>query len=97
MWFVNLRKIIIQNNSFVVIKNLADPRLTAFVTHGGLGSVTELAYQGKPAVIVGHTPHTLLWKPPMLETCTVLPDPRYCGSAKKCPYASKARWRDRLR
>ncbi|KHJ94164.1 glycosyltransferase family 28 protein [Oesophagostomum dentatum] len=31
---------------------LADPRLTAFVTHGGLGSVTELAYQGKPAVLI---------------------------------------------
>ncbi|KIH61782.1 hypothetical protein ANCDUO_07943 [Ancylostoma duodenale] len=31
---------------------LADPRLTAFVTHGGLGSVTELAFQGKPAVII---------------------------------------------
>ncbi|CAJ0603982.1 unnamed protein product [Cylicocyclus nassatus] len=31
---------------------LADPRLTAFVTHGGLGSVTELAHQGKPAVLI---------------------------------------------
>ncbi|KHJ94165.1 UDP-glucoronosyl and UDP-glucosyl transferase [Oesophagostomum dentatum] len=31
---------------------LADPRLTAFVTHGGLGSVTEVAYQGKPAVLI---------------------------------------------
>ncbi|VDM78033.1 unnamed protein product [Strongylus vulgaris] len=30
----------------------ADSRLTAFVTHGGLGSITELAYQGKPAVII---------------------------------------------
>ncbi|KHJ96492.1 UDP-glucoronosyl and UDP-glucosyl transferase [Oesophagostomum dentatum] len=31
---------------------LADPRLTAFVTHGGLGSTTELAYQGKPAILI---------------------------------------------
>ncbi|KAK6040479.1 hypothetical protein COOONC_22017 [Cooperia oncophora] len=27
---------------------LADPRLTAFITHGGLGSTTELAHLGKP-------------------------------------------------
>lgn len=32
---------------------LADPRLNAFITHGGLGSVTELAMMGKPAVVVG--------------------------------------------
>ncbi|KHJ75201.1 UDP-glucoronosyl and UDP-glucosyl transferase [Oesophagostomum dentatum] len=31
---------------------LADPRVTAFITHGGLGSITELAYAGKPAVLV---------------------------------------------
>ncbi|KAK6042619.1 hypothetical protein COOONC_19876 [Cooperia oncophora] len=31
---------------------LADPRITAFVTHGGLGSTTEIAYMGKPAVMV---------------------------------------------
>ncbi|CAJ0603983.1 unnamed protein product [Cylicocyclus nassatus] len=31
---------------------LGDPRLTAFITHGGLGSVTELAYQGKPAILI---------------------------------------------
>ncbi|KAL6737701.1 hypothetical protein Aduo_011322 [Ancylostoma duodenale] len=31
---------------------LVDPRLTAFVTHGGLGSVTELAHQGKAAVLI---------------------------------------------
>ncbi|KHJ96491.1 UDP-glucoronosyl and UDP-glucosyl transferase [Oesophagostomum dentatum] len=31
---------------------LADPRLTAFITHGGLGSTTELAYQGKPAILI---------------------------------------------
>ncbi|ETN69959.1 UDP-glucoronosyl and UDP-glucosyl transferase [Necator americanus] len=31
---------------------LADPRLTAFVTHGGLGSTTELAHQGKPAILI---------------------------------------------
>ncbi|VDP14070.1 unnamed protein product [Heligmosomoides polygyrus] len=31
---------------------LGDPRLTAFVTHGGLGSITELAYMGKPAVVI---------------------------------------------
>ncbi|KAK5984845.1 UDP-glucoronosyl and UDP-glucosyl transferase [Trichostrongylus colubriformis] len=31
---------------------LADPRLTAFITHGGLGSVTELAHLGKPAILV---------------------------------------------
>ncbi|KAL6737707.1 hypothetical protein Aduo_011326 [Ancylostoma duodenale] len=31
---------------------LADPRLTAFVTHGGLGSITELAHQGKPAILI---------------------------------------------
>ncbi|KAK5984846.1 UDP-glucuronosyltransferase [Trichostrongylus colubriformis] len=30
----------------------ADPRLTAFITHGGLGSVTELAHLGKPAILV---------------------------------------------
>ncbi|KAL6737705.1 hypothetical protein Aduo_011325 [Ancylostoma duodenale] len=33
---------------------LADPRLTVFVTHGGLGSTTELAHQGKPAILVRH-------------------------------------------
>ncbi|EFP05778.1 CRE-UGT-18 protein [Caenorhabditis remanei] len=31
---------------------LADSRLTLFVTHGGLGSTMELAYQGKPALII---------------------------------------------
>ncbi|CAI2351858.1 unnamed protein product [Caenorhabditis sp. 36 PRJEB53466] len=31
---------------------LADPRLSVFVTHGGLGSVIELAMMGKPAVMV---------------------------------------------
>ncbi|PIC24871.1 hypothetical protein B9Z55_018019 [Caenorhabditis nigoni] len=31
---------------------LADDRLNLFVTHGGLGSTIELAYQGKPAVVV---------------------------------------------
>ncbi|KAK5981673.1 UDP-glucuronosyltransferase [Trichostrongylus colubriformis] len=30
----------------------ANPRLTAFITHGGLGSVTELAHLGKPAILV---------------------------------------------
>ncbi|PIO58689.1 hypothetical protein TELCIR_19871, partial [Teladorsagia circumcincta] len=29
-----------------------DPRLTAFITHGGLGSTTELAHLGKPAILV---------------------------------------------
>ncbi|CAB3406559.1 unnamed protein product [Caenorhabditis bovis] len=31
---------------------LADHRLTAFLTHGGLGSTNELAYCGKPAILV---------------------------------------------
>uniref|UniRef100_A0A1I7XRU5 glucuronosyltransferase n=1 Tax=Heterorhabditis bacteriophora TaxID=37862 RepID=A0A1I7XRU5_HETBA len=31
---------------------LADPRLSLFITHGGLGSTTELAHMGKPAVMV---------------------------------------------
>lgn len=31
---------------------LGDPRLNVFVTHGGLGSVTELAMMGKPAVMI---------------------------------------------
>ncbi|CAB62783.1 UDP-glucuronosyltransferase [Caenorhabditis elegans] len=31
---------------------LGDPRLSLFVTHGGLASVTELALMGKPAVMV---------------------------------------------
>ncbi|ULT94618.1 hypothetical protein L3Y34_003815 [Caenorhabditis briggsae] len=31
---------------------LADPRITVFVTHGGLASVMELALMGKPAVMV---------------------------------------------
>ncbi|KAK6752067.1 hypothetical protein RB195_003472 [Necator americanus] len=31
---------------------LADPRLTVFITHGGLGSITELAHLGKPAIII---------------------------------------------
>lgn len=31
---------------------LGDPRLSLFVTHGGLASVTELALLGKPAVMV---------------------------------------------
>ncbi|PIO59503.1 hypothetical protein TELCIR_19033, partial [Teladorsagia circumcincta] len=30
---------------------LADPRLTAFISHGGLGSITELAHLGKPAIL----------------------------------------------
>ncbi|KHJ96487.1 glycosyltransferase family 28 protein [Oesophagostomum dentatum] len=38
----------------IVLKTVAsaDSRLTAFMTHGGLGSTTELAHQGKPAVLV---------------------------------------------
>ncbi|WKY07850.1 hypothetical protein Q1695_007382 [Nippostrongylus brasiliensis] len=31
---------------------LADPRLSVFVTHGGLGSTTELAHLGKPAILI---------------------------------------------
>ena len=31
---------------------LADKRLSLFITHGGLGSSTELAHLGKPALIV---------------------------------------------
>lgn len=31
---------------------LADARVTGFVTHGGLGSTTEIAHMGKPAVVV---------------------------------------------
>ncbi|CAJ0580405.1 unnamed protein product, partial [Mesorhabditis spiculigera] len=31
---------------------LADPRLKLFVTHGGLASVTEVAYSGMPAIVV---------------------------------------------
>ncbi|CCD72462.1 glucuronosyltransferase [Caenorhabditis elegans] len=31
---------------------LNDPRLSVFVTHGGLGSTMELAYSGKPAVVI---------------------------------------------
>ncbi|KAJ1367116.1 UDP-glucuronosyltransferase 3A2 [Parelaphostrongylus tenuis] len=30
---------------------LADARLTVFITHGGMGSVTELAHMGKPAIL----------------------------------------------
>ncbi|VDO16277.1 unnamed protein product [Haemonchus placei] len=33
-------------------KILADPRLTVFITHGGLGSTTELAHLGKPAILM---------------------------------------------
>ncbi|PIO59603.1 hypothetical protein TELCIR_18932 [Teladorsagia circumcincta] len=33
-------------------KLAADSRISAFVTHGGLGSTTEIAYMGKPAVMV---------------------------------------------
>ncbi|KJH39637.1 hypothetical protein DICVIV_14483, partial [Dictyocaulus viviparus] len=29
-----------------------DPRLTVFITHGGLGSTTEVAFMGKPAILV---------------------------------------------
>ncbi|EGT43686.1 hypothetical protein CAEBREN_32784 [Caenorhabditis brenneri] len=39
---------------------LADKRLKAFVTHGGLGSTTEVSYSGKPALMVpifGDQPH----------------------------------------
>lgn len=32
---------------------LADSRLSAFLTHGGLGSVNELSYLGTPAILVG--------------------------------------------
>ncbi|PIC32359.1 hypothetical protein B9Z55_012719 [Caenorhabditis nigoni] len=32
--------------------NSGDPRLSLFITHGGLASVTELALMGKPAVMV---------------------------------------------
>ncbi|CAO4378237.1 unnamed protein product [Caenorhabditis nigoni] len=31
---------------------LADPRLSGFLTHGGLGSTNELAHLGKPAIMV---------------------------------------------
>ncbi|UMM33006.1 hypothetical protein L5515_006632 [Caenorhabditis briggsae] len=31
---------------------LNDPRLSAFLTHGGLGSTTELTFLGKPALMV---------------------------------------------
>ncbi|CAO4379656.1 unnamed protein product [Caenorhabditis nigoni] len=31
---------------------LADPRLSAFITHAGLGSVNELSYLGKPAILI---------------------------------------------
>ncbi|KAF1749915.1 hypothetical protein GCK72_016460 [Caenorhabditis remanei] len=31
---------------------LADSRLTAFITHAGLGSVNELSYLGKPAILI---------------------------------------------
>ncbi|PIC24256.1 hypothetical protein B9Z55_017663 [Caenorhabditis nigoni] len=31
---------------------LNDPRLSAFLTHGGLGSTNELAFLGKPALVV---------------------------------------------
>lgn len=31
---------------------LADPRLSLFVTHGGLGSTNEVAFSGKPSVMV---------------------------------------------
>lgn len=31
---------------------LADPRLTLFVTHGGLGSTNEVAFSGKPSIMV---------------------------------------------
>ncbi|CAJ0601910.1 unnamed protein product [Cylicocyclus nassatus] len=31
---------------------LADPRVTAFISHGGLGSTTEIAHMGKPAIMV---------------------------------------------
>lgn len=32
----------------------ADKRVSLFVTHGGLGSTTEVAYLGKPAIFVGY-------------------------------------------
>lgn len=31
---------------------LADKRITLFITHGGLGSTMELAYHGKPALVI---------------------------------------------
>ncbi|VDM76721.1 unnamed protein product [Strongylus vulgaris] len=31
---------------------LNDHRLSTFITHGGLGSTTELAHQGKPAILI---------------------------------------------
>ncbi|CAL2043229.1 unnamed protein product [Caenorhabditis brenneri] len=31
---------------------LNDPRLTAFVSHGGLGSTMEIAYSGKPSILI---------------------------------------------
>ncbi|KHJ94168.1 UDP-glucoronosyl and UDP-glucosyl transferase [Oesophagostomum dentatum] len=34
------------------IPHKSDSRVTAFITHGGLGSITELAYAGKPAVLI---------------------------------------------
>lgn len=30
----------------------ADPRLNLFITHGGLGSTLEVAYAGKPSLMV---------------------------------------------
>ena len=34
---------------------LADSRLSAFSTHAGLGSINEVSYLGKPAVVVRKT------------------------------------------
>uniref|UniRef100_A0A1I7U702 glucuronosyltransferase n=1 Tax=Caenorhabditis tropicalis TaxID=1561998 RepID=A0A1I7U702_9PELO len=43
---------ILSKNEKNVLISFADPRLTAFITHAGLGSVTELSYLGKPAVVI---------------------------------------------
>lgn len=34
------------------VRNLADPRVAAFVTHCGLGGINEVSNPGKPALVV---------------------------------------------
>ncbi|KAK6040477.1 hypothetical protein COOONC_22019 [Cooperia oncophora] len=62
------------------LSSRTDPRLTAFITHGGLGSTTEL---GKPVILVSCAQKLLL--------INVIHTVRHFTDKHKCPYASQAR------
>ncbi|KAK6051634.1 hypothetical protein COOONC_10861, partial [Cooperia oncophora] len=69
---------------------MTDPRLTAFITHGGLGSTTELAHLGKPVILVSCS-KTLLINVIHIVRHFTDKHVNNCCRIPKCPYASQAR------